>query len=372
MFGSVTVADPFLPSLKVTSPPLLSPDALLLGGVDMSIIVNITVSMALIGPWFGLIDSLVKRSSQTRFSAMIGWASMLVLPGILFPGNVWFLLIPTGVVAATFYYFAPTGVRRELQGDSTLLFFSHNLSVAVSGALAALALTLFLFCTGLLGHPEDFPSHLWWALFVVPLVIGGLLAFVKKHLYRKFPEPTPINFSIRPSGLHRMTVPGRKEIAAPGGLMLDELIMAILLTPIIWPMLSSLLPAWTVVYFYGMIILPTLFIYIAWSTMQRAFLRWTGKVATQQLKQFQAYERLVFHDQLGPWLGELTIDYDDETDGFVVNGSIPERHLLVSLRQILNEVGGRIDTSGVIVDKTIAPNPWFELAFSRQRAGERE
>lgn len=334
---------------------------------------EIIVMLSLIGPAFGLIDWVMRGEWHRNFFGLIGWLVLLLSPGFLFPTSIWIVYVPAVIIAGIVFVFAFPRMKNQTQSESTLLFFCNNRSVAMAGSLAACVMALFFFSVGLLGHYEDFFEGRYWLLFAVPPIMGALLSLAKRWFRAKYPQPTAISFAPQGGGGGGAgpQVTGGQPTTKPGGLMRDELVMAALLTPILWPLLSSVFSVWNLFFLFGMVFLPGLFIYVAWSALQRSFLRWIGKVNRQAQKQFEAYERLVLHEQLSQWAGELTITFDDVNDTFIVMGTLPERHLALTLRQLLHEIGNEVDSEHLVIDQSIAPNPWFQSALSRRDTRKR-
>lgn len=317
--------------------------------------------------WFGFIDFSFRRRPNHLLSG-VGWASLIGVPTVVFRDAATGLLIPTAVLSAILYILLRRRMKPELRPESVLLFFGDKVSIAVSGAMAALTLGLFLFAAGLLDQPEDWRGAHAWVVVACPLVLGAATGLARQALRKKYPEPTSIGL-IYGSGGSQMV--GWRPMATrpmmPAGFWWDELIMSAVLTPILWPLLSSAFAVWGLVFLLGMCVLPTLIFYMTWSTLHTTFLRWFGTVDRKAQMQYEAYDVLVTDDTVGPYLGKITVTYEEPINRFVVEGMLPQRYHVETIRRRLREIhGGEVDTTNVTIDPELLPTPWFELALARR------
>lgn len=318
--------------------------------------------------WFGLIDGVVEWVNRRR-SIPIGWAALVALPLALSFEAIWPLFFVAACAAALGYHVARRHLKHQSDPESLLLFFCSDLSTAVCGAIAGMTIAFFLFAAGLLDQWDRWGVVDMFHLVWVSAIGGALAGMARKTIRRRWPEPLLV-------GNARRTNPGvatarGAAIAAPftsGGFWVDEVILALVGTPLLWGVLSSIHPMWHLIFLYGWIVLPTLVIYMFWASIHTAWLRWAGFIKERDRYLFTAYEVLMTDDHVQRWLGELTIDYDPKAHRFIVSGAVPRSHLLGSIRTRLGAIGGAaVDLSSVRIVPDLMPNARLELALSRRR-----
>lgn len=318
--------------------------------------------------WFGLIDGVRLWVSRRR-SVPIGWLALVGLPLALSFDAIRPLFFAAACLGALGYHLFRRFLKYQNDPDTLLLFFCSPGSTAISGAIAGLTIALFLFAAGLLDQWELWGPiqlfHLLWG----STVGGAVLGLLRKAIRRRWPEPLWIGNAARTSPA--VATARGAAISAPfstGGFWVDEVVLAVLCTPVLWGVLSSIHPMWHLIFLYGWVFLPTLVIYMFWASIHTAWLRWAGNISAKDRHLFTAYEVLMTDDHVQRWLGELSIDYDPRDHRFTVSGTVPQSHVLSTIRTRLGVIGGAgVDVSGVRIDPDLLPNARLELALSRRR-----
>lgn len=320
--------------------------------------------------WFGLIDG-VRLWIARRRGVPIGWIAMVFLPLALSLEAIRPLFFAAGCVAALAYHLLRRFLKYQDDPDTLLLFFCSYGSVAASGAIAGLTIALFLFAANLLDswtlwRPLQI-FHLVW----VSVVWGALLGILRKVIRRRWPEPLGIGNAAR-FNPHVATARGA-AVSAPfsvGGFWVDEVILAVVSTPILWGILSSIHPMWHLIFLYGWIVMPGLVIYMFWAAIHTAWLRWAGYINPVDRHLYTAYEVLMTDDYVQRWLGEISVDYDPQAHRFTVTGTVPRSDVVATIRTRLKAIGkAAVDTSAVSIEPGLLPNPRLELALSKRRRG---
>ena|GEM_PF-3378691 len=318
--------------------------------------------------WFGLIDGVVEWANRRR-RAPLGWVALVVAPLAVSFEAVWPVFFAAACAAAAGYHGLKGRLKHQDDPEALLLFFCSDASIAACGAVAGLMSALFLFTAGMLDQWEAWSAGKLFHLIWVPAAWGALFGVARKRIRRRWPEPLWTGNAGQP--VVGVTTPQGAAIARPfssGGIWLDEVVLSLAATPLLWGLLSSVHPMWNLLFLYGWIVLPSLVIYMFWAAAHTAWLRWAGAIDRTDRYLFAAYEVLMTDDHVQQWIGELSLDYDAGAHRFVVRGAVPRSHLLSSIRTRLSAIDGAgVDLAGVDVVPDLMPNARLELALSRRQ-----
>lgn len=318
--------------------------------------------------WFGLIDGVTRWVARRR-GVPIGWTVLVALPPAFSLDAIRPLFFAAACVAALAYHRLRRHLKHQDEPETLLLFFCSYGSVAASGAVAGLTIALFLFAANLLDS-----WNLWRPIQIVHLLWvsaawGALFGVVRKAIRRRWPEPLGAGYI--PRFNPEVATAKGAAVSAPfgvGGFWVDEIILAVVSTPLLWGVLSSIHPMWHLIFLYGWLFLPALVIYMFWAAIHTAWLRWAGSIDPIDRNLYTAYEALMTDDYVQRWLGEISLGYDPRDHRFAVTGTVPSSAVLSTIRIRLGAIGGAaVDVSQVKIDPTLMPNARLELALSKRR-----
>lgn len=318
--------------------------------------------------WFGLIDGVIEWIGRRR-TAPLGWAALVAAPLALSFDAIWPLFVAAACGGAGAYHLLRRRLKRQRDPESLLLYFCSDASIATCGAAAGVVIALFLFTAGLLDQWEYWGAIRMAQLIWVPAIAGALLGLARTRIRRRWPMPLLVGNPGRAMG-EASTAKGA-ALAGPlgaGGLWVDEVVLSLAATPLLWGALSEVHPMWNLIFLYGWAVLPSLVLYMFWAAVHTAWLRWVGVMNQTDRYLYEAYEVLIYDDHVQRWLGELELDYDPVAHRYTVGGAVPRSHLLTSIQTRLSAIDGAgVDVSQVRVVPDLMPNARLELALARRR-----
>ncbi|MBE3578012.1 MAG: hypothetical protein IMX00_10040 [Limnochordales bacterium] len=283
---------------------------------------------------FYLVDGLVEWRKRGQPTWALFWVLVLLIAAVRL-SRLALAAFPISFLIGGATWFFGRG-RQQFVGlsDPLLLGFASLSSVAISGALAGFTV-LFIFFT-LFGVTDR--SVLGLAI-PAALVLGAILAVAKKFIRKRWPE----RLGEGSAGLTQ------------GGMFYMDEVIALIASLFLLPLLGGMAIAGP--------FLP-MAVYFAWSFLQMRWLRWVAAVDESQRMEAEAYDVILRDDHLAAWLGELKLDYQQDTKRYVVSGTLPSRGMLASLETRLRGVeGADVDLSRVRIDPELKPDPWKQVAL---------
>jgi len=310
---------------------------------------------------FALVDAVVRRLKRQFAQHPMSWLGFLG-PILLYHPESKLLSFIAGCAIAvpTWYalYRRTQKTQPQLRPEALLLEFCSPSTTAVAGGLSAVFLALSLYCIGFLGDDDYWTKVGVWKLFAFPYVGGAILASVRRRIRLRRPDPVWVPY------VFKRRLDGSGVWAEGQGLWMDEVVLPIVITPVLWLGLAEVDLGWSGFFMFGLA-LPTYGFYFAWTFANRFWLRLVGVIDRAREMQFIAYELLISQQAMARWMGEIAVEWRD--GGYVASGILPRRSDVTFLKRSLEQLAESVDVSGVTIVPELQPNPWFQLALIRQK-----